>query len=49
MVLPDKITIFQKPIEETCRNRAQVKQMVKDVVRHEVAHYFGFSDADLPF
>lgn len=47
MVLPDKITIFQGPIERDCRTHGEIKQLVKDVVRHELAHYFGYSDAEL--
>lgn len=47
MVLPDKITIFRGPIERDCRTYGEIKQLVKDVVRHELAHYFGYSDAQL--
>ncbi len=47
MVLPDKITIFQRPIEARCRNEAEVQREVVSVVRHEIAHHFGISDARL--
>ncbi len=47
MVLPDKITIFQKPIETECRNDAEVYDEIKKVVKHEIAHHFGISDARL--
>jgi predicted Zn-dependent protease with MMP-like domain len=43
-VLPDRITIFQKPIEAMCRTRDEIKQTVKDTVVHEVGHYFGLDD-----
>jgi predicted Zn-dependent protease with MMP-like domain len=43
-VMPDKITIFQKPIEAMCRNDAQVVNEIQRVVRHEIAHHFGISD-----
>lgn len=46
-VLPDRILIFQKPIERQCRNPEQVKALVRKVVIHEVGHYFGLSDAEL--
>lgn len=48
MVLPDQITIFQKPIEMHCRSedRAIVRQ-IQRTVQHEIAHYFGISDARL--
>ena len=46
-VTPDKITIFQKPIEAICKNETQVISEVKRVVLHEIAHHFGISDARL--
>jgi len=42
--LPDKITIFQKPIEQQARTPERVKELVKEVVWHEVAHHFGFGE-----
>jgi predicted Zn-dependent protease with MMP-like domain len=44
LVMPDKITIFQKPIEAMCRNDSQIVAEIQKVVRHEIAHYFGISD-----
>lgn len=46
-VLPDRILIFQEPIERQCRSTEQVKLLVRKVVIHEVGHYFGFSEAEL--
>jgi predicted Zn-dependent protease with MMP-like domain len=43
-VMPDKITIFQRPIEAICRNEAQIVDEIRRVVRHEIAHHFGISD-----
>jgi predicted Zn-dependent protease with MMP-like domain len=43
-VVPDKITIFQKPIEEKCRSDSQIVSEVQRVVRHEIAHHFGIDD-----
>ena len=47
MVVPDKITIFQKPIEAKCRSDAQIIAEVRNLVWHEIAHHFGISDARL--
>ena len=47
LVLPDKITIFKEPIEARCRGEAEIKAEVQKVVRHEIAHHFGISDARL--
>jgi len=47
MVPPDKITIFQKPIEAKCRYEAEIMAEIQKVVRHEIAHHFGIGDARL--
>ncbi len=46
LVLPDKITLFRKPIEAGCRDD-EIKVTIEKVVRHEIAHHFGISDARL--
>lgn len=42
--LPDKITIFQESIENFATRPEEIKELIKDVVWHEVAHHFGFSE-----
>jgi predicted Zn-dependent protease with MMP-like domain len=42
--LPDRIFIFQEPIEAVCRNDDEVVQQVRKTVLHEVAHHFGIDD-----
>ncbi len=44
MVLPDKITIYQVPIEQVCYTPERIKEKVQHVVKHELAHHFGISD-----
>jgi predicted Zn-dependent protease with MMP-like domain len=44
MVLPDKITIFQKPIEFRCLTEEEISREIERVVRHEIAHHFGIGD-----
>ena len=46
-VLPDKITLFQLPIESICKTKEEIKEKVKEVVMHEVGHYFGLDDERL--
>ena len=46
-VLPDKITLFQMPIESGCGTKEEVEKRVREVVIHEVGHYFGLSDKRL--
>lgn len=48
LVPPDKITIFQKPIEAKCGQRGtEIATEIAKVVKHEIAHHFGISDARL--
>ncbi len=43
-VLPDKITIFKKPIERVARSEKEIKEIVKNTVWHEIAHHFGMNE-----
>lgn len=43
-VMPDRITIFQKPHEEMARNLEDLEQLVLDTLWHEIAHYFGMDE-----
>ncbi len=43
-VLPDTIHIYQGPIEEDCADEEDMADLVRDVVIHEVGHYFGLDD-----
>ena len=47
MVLPDKITIFRKPIEARCHSWKEAEGEVRRVVRHEIAHHFGIDEQKL--
>ena len=40
-IIPDTITIFQEPIEQSSRDQHDLKRHIKHTVWHEVAHYFG--------
>ena len=47
MVPPDKITIFQQPIESRCSSDAEITAEIQSVVQHEIGHHFGIGDARL--
>ena len=47
IVLPDKITIFQRPIEQICGTYPEIVEQVRTTVIHEVAHHFGIDDERL--
>jgi predicted Zn-dependent protease with MMP-like domain len=47
LVLPDKITLFRLSIEGNCPDESNLPEVIARVLRHEIAHYFGISDARL--
>ncbi|TES86934.1 MAG: metallopeptidase family protein [Candidatus Aminicenantes bacterium] len=44
---PDVIVIYQKPIESICSTEEDIKKKVREVVFHEIGHYFGLSEKEL--
>ena len=40
-LLPDKITLFKKPLEAVSKDMDDLTKRVKHTVWHEVAHYYG--------
>jgi predicted Zn-dependent protease with MMP-like domain len=46
-MLPDRIVIYQRPIEQAARSNEEIEEIVLETVMHEVGHYFGFSDKEL--
>jgi len=44
LVPPDKISIYQRPIEMRSRTIEQMKRVITRVLRHELAHHFGLDD-----
>ena len=46
-VVPDKIIIFQQPIEQVCRTPDQVRECVRKTVLHEIGHHFGMDEDQL--
>ena len=47
LVLPDKISIYRRPIERLARNERHLRQIVRETVWHEVGHYFGLNEQQL--
>jgi predicted Zn-dependent protease with MMP-like domain len=45
--LPDRIVIYQGPIESAAASPEEIEEIVLDTVVHEVGHYFGFNDQSL--
>lgn len=47
-VLPDKITIFQNPLEELSDgDENKLKKLVREVVQHEIGHHLGLDEEEL--
>ncbi|MFB0566020.1 MAG: metallopeptidase family protein [Candidatus Aminicenantaceae bacterium] len=44
---PDVIVIYQKPVEAICQTEEEIKKKVRQVVFHEIGHYFGLSEGEL--
>jgi predicted Zn-dependent protease with MMP-like domain len=47
MALPDKITVFQEPLEHAFPSESELVAEVRKTVLHELAHHFGMSDEHL--
>jgi predicted Zn-dependent protease with MMP-like domain len=45
--LPDRITLYRRPIMQSCATRAEVVREVRITLWHEVGHYLGLDEADL--
>jgi len=45
--VPDKITLYQKNIERVAATDQEVRACIRDVLIHEIGHYFGMSEAEI--
>lgn len=44
---PDRIILFQKNIERYCNNELQLREKIREVLIHEIGHYFGMSEEEI--
>ncbi len=44
---PDRIILFQRNIEAICSSTEELASKVREVVVHEIAHYFGMTDKEI--
>ena len=47
--LPDQISIFRGPIMRIARTRRDAMHQIRDTVIHELGHYFGLHDHEMPY
>jgi len=45
--LPDRISIYQRPIEEACADGEEIRDCIAETVIHEFGHYFGMSEEEI--
>ena len=45
--LPDRISIYQRPIVEACVDDDEIRDCVAETVIHEFGHYFGMSEEEI--
>jgi len=47
--LPDRVAIYRGPVLRCCGSRREIVREVRDTVVHELGHYFGLDDDEMPF
>ncbi len=47
-LLPDEIAVFRGPINRVARTRQEAVHEVRETVIHELGHYFGLDDDEMP-
>lgn len=47
--LPPEIAVFRGPILRCTRSNREAVKEIKDTVVHELGHYFGLDDDELPY
>jgi predicted Zn-dependent protease with MMP-like domain len=46
-VMPDRILLFRRNIERSCRTRTELIHEIRKTLLHEVGHHFGFDEDEL--
>ena len=46
--LPDRIVVYRRPLLEICFSRRELLDEIRDTVIHELGHYFGLPEEELP-
>lgn len=45
--LPDRIVLFQRPIEDDGEDEDEIRAVIGETLIHEVGHYFGLSEEEI--
>ena len=46
--LPDRILIYRLPLLEACETQVELRREIRLTVIHELGHYFGLAEEELP-
>jgi predicted Zn-dependent protease with MMP-like domain len=46
-MLPDRIVIYQRPIEASARDRRDIRKEIRITLMHEIGHHFGLGEDNL--
>jgi len=46
-VLPDRVTLFRRPLKEMCDDRDDLAEEIAITVVHEIGHFFGLEEDEL--
>ena len=47
--LPPQVVVFRGPILRNTRNSGEAVKEIKDTLVHELGHYFGLEDDEMPY
>ncbi len=47
--LPPQVVVFRGPILRCTETKADIVREVEETVRHELGHYFGLEDEEMPY
>lgn len=47
--LPDQVVLYRLPLLRVSRNRRELIREIRETLTHELGHYFGFADEDMPY
>jgi predicted Zn-dependent protease with MMP-like domain len=45
--IPDKISLYQANIEAVCQNDKEISERIREVLLHELGHYFGMNESEI--
>ena len=47
--LPDQVSLYRGPLLRVSRSRRELLREIRETLVHELGHYFGLSDEEMPF